>query len=217
MNKNLSFTKTIDKRRDKLMKMKTKVGSLVLAMSLIPTMASAQHIVESGDTLAKIAVKYNMKFNDILSLNPQFDNPNIIHIGDRVVIRSNNKADDIVDYARSLQDKTVYTYGGQQIDRPPLYTDCSGWVQHIYGKFGISLPRVSRDQAKVGIPVKFQDMKKGDLMFFSTRDDKVITHVGIYMSDNFWISNLSTKQDVTILSTWGSWTQRYFLWAQRVI
>lgn len=60
-------------------------------------------------------------------------------------------------------------------------------------------------------------MKKGDLMFFSTREDKVISHVGIYLGDNYWISNLSSKQNVTILSTWSNWTQRYFLWAQRVI
>jgi cell wall-associated NlpC family hydrolase len=60
-------------------------------------------------------------------------------------------------------------------------------------------------------------MKKADLMFFSTRADKVITHVGIYMGDGYWISNLSTKQDVEILSTWGNWTQKYFLWAQRVL
>jgi peptidoglycan DL-endopeptidase LytE len=207
----------MQKRRDTQMKLTTKIGSLALALSLVPTIASAQYIVKPNDTLSKIAVKHNMSLKDILSLNPQFDNPNQIHIGDHVVIRSKDIASDIVDYARSLQDKTVYQYGGQQIDSIPLYTDCSGWVQHIYGKFGIDLPRVSRDQSKVGKPIKFQDMRKGDLMFFSTRSDKVITHVGIYISDNFWISNLSTKQDVTILSSWGSWTQKHFLWAQRVI
>ena len=37
------------------------------------------------------------------------------------------------------------------------------------------------------------------------------------MGDNYWISNLSTKQDVEILSTWGSWTQQNYLWSQRVI
>jgi cell wall-associated NlpC family hydrolase len=52
-------------------------------------------------------------------------------------------------------------------------------------------------------------------MFFSTRDDKVITHTGIYMGNDYWISNLNEKKDVEILSTWGSWAQDYFLWGAR--
>lgn len=197
---------------------KILVGAMAAAMVFTgATAASAQHIVKSGESLSQIAKHYGMSLKDIIELNPQFPNPNIIHVGDKVIYRTQDKAQDIIDYARSLQDRTNYTYGGQENFNPPLNTDCSGWTQHIYGKFGIKLPRVSRDQAKVGTPVKFEDMQKGDLMFFSTRADKVITHVGIYMGNDYWISNLSTKQDVEILSTWGSWTQKYFMWAQRVI
>ena len=83
--------------------------------------------------------------------------------------------------------------------------------------FGINLPRTSAEQATMGTPVTFDNMKKGDLMFFSTREDKEITHVGIYMGDDYWISNLNSEKDVEILSTWGTWTQKHFLWAQRVI
>jgi cell wall-associated NlpC family hydrolase len=167
-----------------LLKSKKLVAALTAAMVLGgATAANAQHIVKKGETLGGIAKQYGMGYKDIIELNPQFPNPNLIHIGDTVIYR----------------------------------TDCSGWTQHIYGKFGVKLPRTSREQARVGTPVKFQDMKKGDLMFFSTRADKVITHVGIYMNDGYWISNLSTKQDVEILSTWGNWTQKYFLWAQRVL
>lgn len=195
-----------------------KVITLTLSLLLLfASGVSAQHVVKKGDTLWNISQQYKMGYKDLLELNPQFHNPNQIHIGDRVVIRTKDLAADITDYALSLRDETNYVYGGQGNLKPPLETDCSGWTQHIYGKFGIKLPRVSRDQAKVGTPVKFGDMKKGDLMFFSTRADKVITHVGIYLGNNYWISNLSTKQDVEILSTWGSWTQKNYLWSQRVI
>ena len=188
-----------------------KISILTLSFFLLfASGAAAQHIVKSGETLYGISQKYGMSYKDIVELNPQFHNPNLIHIGDRVVIRTKDIAADLVDYAISLKDETDYVYGGQENFAPPLKTDCSGWTQYIYGKFGIKLPRVSRDQAKIGTPVKFGDMKKGDLMFFSTRKDKVITHVGIYMGDNYWISNLSTKQDVEILSTWGSWTQKNY-------
>ena len=36
---------------------------------------------------------------------------------------------------------------------------------------------------KLDAPLAFKDMQKGDLMFFTTRADKVITHVGIYMGE----------------------------------
>lgn len=191
-----------------------KVIAMTLTLMLVTTTASAQYHVKQGDTMYKIAKNHGMVLSDLLSLNPHISNPDRINVGDYIVTRSATKADDIVDYAKSLQDVTQYVYGGQNA---PYQTDCSGWVQHIYGKFGIELPRVSRDQARVGTPVTFQQLKKGDLMFFSTRADKVISHVGIYMGDNYWISNLSSTQNVTILSTWGSWTQKYFLWGQRVI
>jgi len=200
------------------MKLSAKVATVTACLFLsVSSIASAQYIVKPGDSLSVIAKNHGMTLTDILKLNPHFDNPNMIHVGDHVVTRTSNVAQDIVDYARSLDDKTTYAYGGQETFKPPLFTDCSGWTQHIYAQFGIKLPRTSRDQAKVGTPVAFKNIKMGDLMFFSTRDDKVITHVGIYMGNDYWISNLSTKQDVEILSTFGSWTQKNFLWAQRVI
>lgn len=196
--------------------MKKLLFTIVIPAVLIltTTTASAQYIVKKGDTMTGIAKKHNMSYAQLKSLNPQHTNPNLIHIGDYIIITSKNKATDLVDYAKSLQDVTTYVYGGTNA---PYKTDCSGWVQFIYKKFGVDLPRVSRDQAKVGTPVTFKNMQKGDLMFFSDRADKVITHVGIYLGNDYWISNLSTGQNVKILSTWGAWSQRTFLWAQRVI
>lgn len=185
--------------------------ALVLAMGFA-SIASAQHYVELGETMSKIASKYNMQLRDLISLNPHIKNPSLIHVGDYIVIRSAEKKKDLVDYARSLQDVTAYVYGGNNF---PYEVDCSAWVQGIYKKFGVTLPRVSREQAKTGKPVTFQELELGDLMFFSTRADKVITHVGIYMDNGYWISNLNSKKSVEILSTWGQWTQDYFLWGTR--
>lgn len=175
--------------------------------------ASAQHYVEKGETLSIIAKANKMTLKDIISLNPHIKNPNKIKPNDYIVIRSAAEPQkDLVDYARSLQSVTAYVYGGKNA---PYETDCSGWAQFIYKKFGVNLPRVSRDQAKTGKPIKFQDLQIGDLMFFSTRPDKRITHTGIYMGNDYWISNLNEKKDVEILSTWGSWAQKYFLWGAR--
>ena len=179
----------------------------------IATTASAQHYVKSGDTMSKIAKMHNMTLKDLISLNPHIANPNVIHVNDYIIIRSKTEPQkDLVDYARSLQGITTYVYGGQNF---PTETDCSGWAQGVFKKFGVNLPRVSRDQAKTGKPVAFKDLQIGDLMFFSTRADKVITHTGIYMGDNYWISNLNSKKSVEIMSNFNTWTQKYFLWGAR--
>lgn len=180
----------------------------------IGSTANAQHYVEKGDTFYKIAKTHGMTLKDLISLNPHIADPNKIQPNDYIIIRTKTEPQkDLVDYARSLQSVTAYVYGGQNA---PYETDCSGWAQFVYKKFGVELPRVSRDQAKTGKPVKFQDLQIGDLMFFSTRADKVVTHTGIYMGSDYWISNLNEKKDVEILSTWGSWAQNYFLWGTRV-
>jgi cell wall-associated NlpC family hydrolase len=177
------------------------------------TAAHAQHYVAKGETLGKIAKEYHMNLADLISLNKHIKNPNLIKPGDYIVIRSEvETAADVVDYAKSLQYTTAYKYGGQNF---PYETDCSGFVQGVYKKFGVTLPRVSKDQAKTGTPVKFSDLQIGDLMFFSTRADHVITHVGIYMGNDYWISNLNTDKDVQILSTWGKWAREYFQWGTR--
>jgi cell wall-associated NlpC family hydrolase len=177
------------------------------------TISNAEYHVQTGDTFYKIAEKHQMNLKDLISLNPHIKNPNNIQPNDYIIVRTKDApAKDLVDYARSLQSVTAYVYGGQ---KAPYETDCSGWAQHVYKKFGVELPRISRDQAKTGLPVSFKELQLGDLMFFSTRADKRITHTGIYMGNDYWISNLNEKKDVEILSTWGSWAQDYFLWGTR--
>jgi cell wall-associated NlpC family hydrolase len=199
--------------------MKKAILAAAIAVPLffgIGDAAYAQHYVTKGETMYKISKEYKMSLADLLSLNKHIKDPNQIKVGDYIVIRSGTEtAADIVDYAKSLQSVTAYSYGGNNF---PYSTDCSGWVQGIYKHFGISLPRVIKDQARTGTPVKFEDLQEGDLVFFSTRADKQITHVGIYMGKNngdMFISNLNSKKDVEILPIWGNWSREFFQWGTR--
>lgn len=181
----------------------------------LSTAAHAQHYVTKGESMYSISKEYKMNLADLISLNKHIKDPNKLRVGDYIVIRSKTEtAADLVDYAKSLQYTTAYSYGGQNF---PYQTDCSGFVQGVFKKFSVTLPRVSKDQAKTGTPVKFQDLQIGDLVFFSTATDKHITHVGIYMGteSQMWISNLNSEKDVQILPIWGKWSREHFMWGTR--
>jgi hypothetical protein len=60
---------------------------------------------------------------------------------------------------------TKYVWGATG----PNKFDCSGFTQWVFRDIGIDIPRVSRDQAKVGEYVTFNNLKKGDMVFFDTR------------------------------------------------
>ncbi|MFB3162002.1 SafA/ExsA family spore coat assembly protein [Neobacillus sp. 179-J 1A1 HS] len=66
--------------------------SLLFLLSLIsiPNVSFAQQIytVQPGDTLWKIAVRYQVGISEIISANPQFKNPNLIYPGNKVTIPS---------------------------------------------------------------------------------------------------------------------------------
>lgn len=75
-----------------------------------------------------------------------------------------------------------YKWGGMG----PNSYDCSGLVYSLFGKLGISLPRVASSQAKAGTYVARQDLTYGDLVFFA-RNGKTINHVGIYVGNGEFV------------------------------
>lgn len=102
----------------------------------------------------------------------------------------------------------------------PKNYDCSGFTQKIYRDLGISIPRVSRDQAEHGELVSFENLKKGDLIFFDTNRKKpgTVTHVGIYLGeDNFIHASSSAKKIVICNFKEDCFYKKQFLWARRVI
>lgn len=78
--------------------------------------------------------------------------------------------------------------------------DCSGLTYNIYGSMGIDIPRVARDQAKMGKSIAFENLRYGDLIFFgnTNKRSKYINHVGIYLGQG-WFAHASSKdRKVTI-------------------
>ena len=102
----------------------------------------------------------------------------------------------------------------------PVNYDCSGFTRKIFGDVGIHLPRVSRDQAKKGQLVSFNELKKGDLIFFATkkRHPRRVTHVGIYLGNGNFIHASSGAKKVIICNfNKHCFYKKHFLWGRRVI
>ena len=99
--------------------------------------------------------------------------------------------------------------------------DCSGLIQYAYGTQGISLPRVSRDQAKVGrkINKKLDGLRPGDILSFSTRGGPV-THVGLYVGGGQFIHSASRGVQLSRLSAddpYGKWWWKRWVGVRRVL
>ncbi len=61
----------------------------------------------------------------------------------------------------------------------PATFDCSGLTSFAFRAAGITLPRSSSQQARVGRPVPLGDLQPGDLVFFY----QPVSHVGIYAGE----------------------------------
>ena len=83
------------KKGGKGMKKKTFITVItVLFIMILPIKASAAstHTVVRGDTMWRIAVKYEVGLSEIASANPQIKNPNLIYPGDIITIPSADTA-----------------------------------------------------------------------------------------------------------------------------
>ena len=83
-----------------------------------------------------------------------------------------------------------YRYGAAG----PKAFDCSGLVYWSYKQAGISLPRSSRAQSRVGKPVSRDQLRPGDLVFFY----KPVSHVGIYIGGGKIVHASTRKAPVKI-------------------
>lgn len=82
-------------------------------------------------------------------------------VGPRELKRSRPTGIKVVNEARRFLG-VPYLWGGLG----PGGWDCSGMIQTILGRFGISVPRDTKDQIKIGERVREHERHSGDLIFF---------------------------------------------------
>jgi cell wall-associated NlpC family hydrolase len=111
---------------------------------------------------------------------------------------------------------TPYVWGATG----PNKFDCSGFTQEVFCKAGIHIPRNSRAQAKVGKYITYNNLRRGDMVFFDTNRKKpgYVTHVGIYLSEGKFIHASSGGKRVIISSfVKSNYYKKHFVLGRRII
>ena len=92
-------------------------------------------------------------------------------------------------YARKFMTDTDLSEIGKELD-------CSGYTQIVYNKFGRRIPASASQQYR-RYHFDNNEMKQGDLIFFST-NKKNISHVGIYLGDSAFIHSPGKNREIKV-------------------
>jgi hypothetical protein len=92
--------------------------------------------------------------------------------------------------------------------------DCSGFVQYVYGRHGVPLPRTAYDMAMALPELHERYRQPGDLVFFNTTG-KPYSHVGILIGDDQFVHASSAKGGVVVSSLDTPYWTDHFLGLRR--
>ena len=98
----------------------------------------------------------------------------------------------LVNYAKQFIGNR-YVWGGTSLTKG---ADCSGYVQSVFRKYGVYLPRTSAAQSTVGRKISPGDAQPGDLFFYARRGR--IGHVGIYIGGGQIVNAHSRRTGIRI-------------------
>lgn len=98
-----------------------------------------------------------------------------------------------------------YVFGGDT----PAGFDCSGYLEYVFAKHGIRIPRTADEQYKLGKLVEPDDLEAGDLVFFTTYEPGA-SHCGIYLGNGNFI-HASTSRGIRVDNLDNTyWASRYY-------
>lgn len=89
----------------------------------------------------------------------------------------------------------TYVWGGTTLG---VGVDCSGFMLRLFEQYGYCLPRTSYWQVNVGVPVSFDEMQPGDLIFYWNNNLGRVGHVALYMGNNLIIHAASEQRGIVI-------------------
>ncbi len=104
-----------------------------------------------------------------------------------------------------------YKFGGTT----PKGFDCSGFVWYVFDKHMQKLPRTADTQFKAGKAVFKNELRRGDLVFFTTYQSGP-SHCGIYLENGKFI-HASSSRGITVSKLDDFYWKTRYLGARRII
>ena len=92
--------------------------------------------------------------------------------------------------------------------------DCSGFVQYVFGRHGLAVPRETREQFRIGRAIDKGHLAPGDLVFFSTTAPGA-SHVGIVIGDDQFVHAPSSRGVVRVERLSADYWKRRYIGARR--
>ncbi|WP_431089467.1 stalk domain-containing protein [Paenibacillus sp. 8b26] len=167
------------------------------SLRLIPADEKVHVIREVNALWLEVRTKDNL--TGYISAKPKYSDYSSPSLAER-------QGDELIAYGEKFL-STPYEFGAATGQTSTF--DCSSFVGEVFRHtLSIDLPRVSYDQAKEGREVGLNELRKGDLLFFSARG-LGIGHVAIYAGNNTLLHTFSKERGVHFDTFDDKWQKRF--------
>ncbi|MDN4077318.1 stalk domain-containing protein [Paenibacillus polymyxa] len=167
------------------------------SLRLIPTGEKVHVIREVNALWLEVRTKNNL--TGYISAKPKYSDYTSTSLAER-------QGDELIAYGQKFLG-TPYEFGAATGQTATF--DCSSFVGEVFRHtLSIDLTRVSYDQAKEGREVGLNELRKGDLLFFSARGLE-IGHVAIYAGNNKLLHTFSKERGVHFDTFDDKWKERF--------
>ncbi|OMF82211.1 C40 family peptidase [Paenibacillus peoriae] len=167
------------------------------SLRLIPASEKVHVIREVNALWLEVRTKDNL--TGYISAKPKYSDYSSPSLAER-------QGDELIAYGEKFLG-TPYEFGAATGQTSTF--DCSSFVGEVFQHtLSIDLPRVSYDQAKEGREVGLNELRKGDLLFFSARGLE-IGHVAIYAGNNKLLHTFSKERGVHFDALDDKWQKRF--------
>ncbi|SOC22684.1 D-gamma-glutamyl-meso-diaminopimelic acid endopeptidase CwlS/peptidoglycan endopeptidase LytE [Ureibacillus xyleni] len=191
-----------------------KVSTTAASNEVAPTTSLKTYTVQAGDTLWGIATKNGITVDQLKSFNGLTSN--VVNVGQVLKLSSDSIAPVTekafnVDALIAEGKKYIgvpYVWGGST----PKGFDCSGFLNYVFGKVGVSIPRTVETIWNATTSVS--SPQKGDLVFYTTYKAGP-SHAGIYLGDNTFL-HASSSVGIIITSMDNPYWKARYLGAKKV-
>ncbi|QYK61545.1 stalk domain-containing protein [Paenibacillus sp. S25] len=167
------------------------------SLRLIPASEKVHVIREVNALWLEVRTKDNL--TGYISAKPKYSDYSSPSLAER-------QGDELIAYGEKFLG-TPYEFGAATGQTSTF--DCSSFVGEVFRHtLSIDLPRVSYDQAKEGREVGLNELRKGDLLFFSARGLE-IGHVALYAGNNKLLHTFSKERGVHFDTLDDKWKKRF--------